>query len=376
IPNNIHPDNPSVCLITKDPQSEYKELILGNKDFPYIKKVQGVGKLGKKFSSPQEKRQLCDEYDLFLADERILPMLPKILGKKFFETKKVPVAVNIKNLKNLKEELDNAFNCTLLHINTGTLISVKIGLSSHTQEQVLENILKSIDQILKKIPFGIENIHSIALKTSTSPSLPIWTSSFEPLSEVEQKIKLENELKEKKELERKLKKSEKKNQNKVTENSVEQVSIETKKEEVEVEATDSKKRKLPDAQEKEETESKKVKKVTVIQEKNATKQVINEEKKIQVKKVEEEKKKIGEKKNQTTTITENKEKSEIIVQKPKKKKSNKKNKSTYVFSYPVWPAKTNGLVPPSSQTTRTELREYSVAWGYGSWHSFHVVYPG
>ena len=77
----------NVCLITKDPQREYKDLInpLGLKS---ITKVVGVSKLRTKYKAFEIRRQLCNSYDLFLADDRVLPLLPKLLGKTFFDKKK------------------------------------------------------------------------------------------------------------------------------------------------------------------------------------------------------------------------------------------------------------------------------------------------
>lgn len=43
-------------------------------------KVIGTSKLRTKYESHEAKRNLCAAYDLFLADERILPSLPKLLG--------------------------------------------------------------------------------------------------------------------------------------------------------------------------------------------------------------------------------------------------------------------------------------------------------
>ena len=43
-------------------------------------KVVGTSKLRTKYESHEAKRNLCAAYDLFLADERILPSLPKLLG--------------------------------------------------------------------------------------------------------------------------------------------------------------------------------------------------------------------------------------------------------------------------------------------------------
>ena len=49
-----------------------------------VSKVVGLSKLKTKYEAPEAKRQLCSLYDLFLADERILPSLPKAIGKPIF----------------------------------------------------------------------------------------------------------------------------------------------------------------------------------------------------------------------------------------------------------------------------------------------------
>jgi hypothetical protein len=55
----------------------------------------GLHKLRTKYESHEAKRQLCGSYDLFLADERVVPSLPKLIGKSFFRKRKQPVPVNI-----------------------------------------------------------------------------------------------------------------------------------------------------------------------------------------------------------------------------------------------------------------------------------------
>ena len=45
-----------------------------------VAKVIGLSKLRRKYEAHESKRQLCSTYDLFLADDRILPSLPKLIG--------------------------------------------------------------------------------------------------------------------------------------------------------------------------------------------------------------------------------------------------------------------------------------------------------
>ena len=55
-----------------------------------------MSKLRTKYEAHEAKRQLCNSYDLFLADERIIPSLPKLIGKSFFKKKKQPIPVDMR----------------------------------------------------------------------------------------------------------------------------------------------------------------------------------------------------------------------------------------------------------------------------------------
>lgn len=165
----------NVCLITKDPHSQYKETVssLGLKS---VSKVMGVGKLRTDYKAFEVRRQLCNGYDLFLADERVLPLLPKLLGKTFFDKKKLPIPVDLskKQPEALKKELTEAIQCTTLNFTTGPCVSIKIGVTKQTAAELKENTTAVLDQAIKKIPGGWKNIRSIHMKTATSVSLPVY----------------------------------------------------------------------------------------------------------------------------------------------------------------------------------------------------------
>lgn len=83
----VDPRTSGICLITKDPQREYKDL-LERHQIKFISRVVGVGKLKGKFKAFEARRLLLKENALFLADERVVPLLPRLLGSKWFEAKK------------------------------------------------------------------------------------------------------------------------------------------------------------------------------------------------------------------------------------------------------------------------------------------------
>ncbi|GJE91908.1 ribosomal protein L1 [Phanerochaete sordida] len=169
----VDPRTSPVCLITKDPQREYKDLLEAN-NIKFVSRVVGVTKLKGKFKPYEARRMLLKENDLFLADERVVPLLPGLLGKKFFEAKKQPIPVCLTR-KDLKGELERAISSTYFHQNQGTCSSIKVGTVSLPAAKVFANLKSALPAVAKAVKGGWDNIQALHIKTSTSTSLPIWT---------------------------------------------------------------------------------------------------------------------------------------------------------------------------------------------------------
>jgi ribosome biogenesis protein UTP30 len=165
----------SVCIITKDPQRFFKDLI-NPLQLSSVTKVVGISKLRSKFKPFEAKRVLCASFDLFAADTRIIPMLPKILGKTFFEKKKQPVPVNLTstNPEEIKQEIQEAVEAAYFFQTGGSNTSITIGKSSQTPEQLAANIEAVIKQLAAKLPSGLSTIRTIHVKTKESAALPIY----------------------------------------------------------------------------------------------------------------------------------------------------------------------------------------------------------
>lgn len=169
----VDPRTTPVCLITKDPQRQYKDL-LESHEIKFISRVVGVEKLKGKFKPFEARRALLKENGLFLADERVIPLLPKLLGTKWFEAKKQPIPVCLTR-KDLKGELERAISSTYMNQNQGTCTSIKVSTLSHKPAQVLANIQSAIPAVVKHIKGGWDNVQSFNIKTNSSVSLPIWS---------------------------------------------------------------------------------------------------------------------------------------------------------------------------------------------------------
>lgn len=173
IPNSLYDKNDvDICLITKDPQADFEELV-EKKKLPGRVHVIGVSKLRSDYKPFEAKRQLCAMYDLFMADDRVMPLLPKLLGKKFFETKKKPVKINMK-ATNLAGEVAKARDSAQLFLGPGICSSVKVGNATHSVDEVVANIM----QVAEKVSLHVrkDGVQNMQIKVAASASLPIYNS--------------------------------------------------------------------------------------------------------------------------------------------------------------------------------------------------------
>ncbi|KAG0125944.1 ribosomal protein L1p/L10e family-domain-containing protein [Tuber indicum] len=178
------PQTTTICLIVKDPQRTYKDLIDTTPSLSaVIKKVIGVSKLRAKFKSFESLRLLAASYDLFLADDRVICMLPAILGKTFYSRSiKVPIPLSISPQERLKSEIDSCLKATYLHLNAAASSSLRVGLSTFTPEMIGENVSAVVERVVEGgkgvgkvgVPGGWRGLRSLHLKSPESAALPLW----------------------------------------------------------------------------------------------------------------------------------------------------------------------------------------------------------
>lgn len=128
-----------ICLFVKDHKGEghkaAKARLAKFSKNGGVAKVVGLSKLRTKYESHEAKRKLCSSYDLFVADDRILPSLPKLIGKSFFKKKKQPIPVDLRS-KDWAAQIEKACQCTHMFESAGSCINIRVARSSMTADQV------------------------------------------------------------------------------------------------------------------------------------------------------------------------------------------------------------------------------------------------
>jgi len=178
LPHPLFDDKSEVCFLAKDPQKQYKELLLQKHPVPGVTKVIGLDKLKRNYKTAESKRALADAFDLFLCDSRIMSMMPKLLGTTFYEKKlKRPIPVKLK-LQDPVPHLQNAITGTTLRVPSGPCVGVRFGRCSMGEQQLLANsaaVISFVTKYLAKNP-----VQTISVQATDSPALPVWRRAPPP----------------------------------------------------------------------------------------------------------------------------------------------------------------------------------------------------
>lgn len=197
------PKDLRILLITKDPSTIYREtLTKDDATADLFKEIISLKGLKRRFRGVK-MNQIYKEFDLLVADFRVHHLLPAVLGSRFYSgNKKLPYVIRMskeimsRGKKSINEcdaayvraQLRSICRNTSYVPNNDNCLSVKIGEVNKTplneMLQNIQDILNFLTDKTKKPQGGIVKgeITSIFVKTTNSPSLPIYEIVAEPAS--------------------------------------------------------------------------------------------------------------------------------------------------------------------------------------------------
>ncbi|OAY64111.1 Ribosomal L1 domain-containing protein 1 [Ananas comosus] len=131
------------------------------------------------FKPFEARRRLCASHDLFVADRRVLPLLPRLLGKSFFRKKKNPLPLDLSR-PGWPLQLRRLLRSTFLYLRSGTCCAVKVGRLYMDPDLVVDNVLAVADAAAARLPRKWANVRSLHVKAVDSVALPIYQVVPEP----------------------------------------------------------------------------------------------------------------------------------------------------------------------------------------------------
>jgi ribosomal protein L1 len=174
----------------ESPPAEWRERIKNLQ----VTQVLSVRQLRRDYHQFERRRQLVSAHQLFLADTRIWPMLPELLGKEFFRRKKYPLPVKFFGLESAKpiaaERIIRA--CERIRDSTvwypglavagaGTCCSLRVGHLAMSSAALKANVLQVLEALPSLIPGGIRRgVLSMYLKTKELVPIPVYVAARSP----------------------------------------------------------------------------------------------------------------------------------------------------------------------------------------------------
>ncbi|CAL9048653.1 unnamed protein product [Musa banksii] len=134
----------------------------------------GLSSLRSDYRPYEARRRLCDSHNLFFADRRIIPLLPRLIGKEFFRKRKAPLPLDLSRPGwplQLRRCLNSAF---FYPPSKGTCTVVKVGRASMTPEEVADNVNAIVEGAVEHVPKGWGNVRSVLIKAAGSVALPVY----------------------------------------------------------------------------------------------------------------------------------------------------------------------------------------------------------
>jgi len=190
LPHCPLPDTKDICLIVKDLQkgikvdhedtvNHFSQLLQEKGVAAKVTQVISLRELKVEYKQYEARNQLAMRFDLFLADDRIIRLLPPLLGKAFYSRKKLPLQVNLTKA-DLAGELERAVCTSQLPLtHQGSCSAITIGMSTLPDSKLAENCVAVVSALESRYPGGWSNLRSLHLQAG-SCSLPLYVSLRSP----------------------------------------------------------------------------------------------------------------------------------------------------------------------------------------------------
>lgn len=220
LPHYRFPEAQDVCLIVKDLKkgikedheatvNHFKDLLAEKGAQKSISQVISLRELKVEYKPFEAKNALCQKFDVFLADDRIVRFLNKFLGKPFYSKKRCvgrsqvvasatlvpvdvvtvfavspsrfPVPVNLM-AKDLPKEVERAVHTSILPLNhAGVCSMIHVGNTKMQLASIADNVEAALEALVARYPGGIKNIRGLHLKTDSSLAIPLHANMGEAL---------------------------------------------------------------------------------------------------------------------------------------------------------------------------------------------------
>ncbi len=125
------------------------------------------GLAGKK----KDLRKLANEYDFFIAEAPLMPLMGKVLGPALGPRGKMPIPVP--PTADIESLLNKYRRTVVVRMRNQPVIQCRVGTENMKEEELAENIQAVLRVVEGKLKRGMKNIKSACIKTTMGTSVKI-----------------------------------------------------------------------------------------------------------------------------------------------------------------------------------------------------------
>ena len=119
----------------------------------------------------KKQKDIAKEYDLFIAEAPMMPLVGKSLGASLGPRGKMPTPVPPN--ANIEEQIEKHRNIVFVRMRGQPVIQCRIGNQEMADNEIAENVQAVVRRIEGKLKRGIKNFRSVYLKTSMGASIKV-----------------------------------------------------------------------------------------------------------------------------------------------------------------------------------------------------------
>jgi large subunit ribosomal protein L1 len=119
----------------------------------------------------KKQKDLAKNYDLFIAEAPLMPLVGRSLGSSLGPRGKMPTPVPPN--ADIEEQIEKHQKMVLLRMRGQPVLQCRVGSEDMKDDEIAENVQAVVRRIEVKLKRGIKNFRSVYLKTSMGSSVKV-----------------------------------------------------------------------------------------------------------------------------------------------------------------------------------------------------------
>lgn len=112
-------------------------------------------------------KKLARKYDAFLSSDALIKQIPRLLGPGLSKAGKFPTPVT--HAEDLAAKMDDVKSTIKFQLKKVLCMGVAVGNVGMTEDELIGNIMLSINYLVSLLKKGWQNVGSLTIKATMSP---------------------------------------------------------------------------------------------------------------------------------------------------------------------------------------------------------------